>query len=486
MQTPLTHTRSESGRPFKIQLTSLLTMASVFCVILSGAVAPVQAWQDEHGESWKTDAEAAVEQASEEKRDMFLLFTGSDWCPPCIKLEQQILGESDFLDQAKKDFVLVMFDFPQNTTLSPEVEKQNNDWASRYGVEGFPTVVLVDHEQKPYAFTGFRDEGPGAYLNHIKELQQARETRDKFLKEAADATGLERANLLDQALSALDSTIVEVYYTELVEEIGELDKDDEAGLRTKYFAQRDREIRKAVMSSISMVARLRKPEDAIDFIDETLAEHKLPIEMLLIAQTTKLRLLRQLDRVEAANELIDQMIDADGVDSSTRQRLIVNKSYYLTSLGKTEDAFAELDRQIGASPENLLLTIAKGELHDSQGQFEEAVRFYDKAIMAAASEPQVLVEVVGAKADAQVELKLVEQAIKTLDSVVDNEAIPGKVRAEALLHKALILRENGRRRAAILSENKAVEIVEDVNQKAEIQKLVDQFRRKFDNSSAGN
>ena len=102
--------------------------------------------------------------------------------------------------------------------------------------------------------------------------------------------------------------------------------------------------------------------------------------------------------------------------------------------------------------------------------------------MAAAAEPGILVEVVGAKADAQVEMKMLEQALSTLDGIANNESIEGKLRAEALLHKSLILRQAGRRRVAILSENRAVEIVDSIDGKAGIQKLVDQFRRKFDES----
>ena len=243
-------------------------------------------------------------------------------------------------------------------------------------------------------------------------MQTARKTRDTFLKKAADATGIERAGLLDQALSAIDKNIVEVYYGDLVEEIGELDKDDTAGLRTKYFAQRDREMRKAVMSSIAMVARLRKPDDAVVFIDEMLGQHKLPVEMLMTANGTKLRLLRQLDRVDEANILSDQMIANTELDSDSRQRLVINKAYYLSSLKKTDDAFAELDKHISGNPENLLLTIAKGELHDSLNQFEAAVKAYDKAMPAAASSPTVMADIVGAKADAQVALKQIEAGVK--------------------------------------------------------------------------
>ncbi|MGI9518267.1 MAG: thioredoxin family protein, partial [Pirellulaceae bacterium] len=435
-------------------------------------------------DAWSTDAEAAAEQAAEEKRDMLLLFTGTDWCPPCMELEKKILSQGGFLDKVAENFVLVKFDFPQNTPQEAALMQQNQEWSDRFGISAFPTVVLVDSQQRPYAFTGFREEGPDAYITHLEELRQARVTRDEFLAKADKAEGLERARMLDSALSALDTNIVEVYYSELVDEIGELDKEDMAGLRTKYFAARDREIRKAVMSNISMVARLRKPAEAIEFIDATLAEHKLPADMLVIAQLTKLRLLRQLDRIDEANALVDQLIQLEDIDSDTRQRLVVNKAFYLVSCDETDMAIKELDRYIGMLPENLLLTIAKGELYDSLGQFEEAIAAYDKSMTAAAAFPDMLVEVAGARADALFELKRVEDALAALDAIIDNEGIPGEYRAEALLHKALILRETGRRRAAILSENKAVEIVETVEGKAEIQKLVDQFRRKFDTSAS--
>ena len=132
-----------------------------------------------------------------------------------------------------------------------------------------------------------------------------------------------------------------------------------------------------------------------------------------------------------------------------------------------------------------MLTIALGELHDSQGDFEVAIKYYDQAIAASAGQPEILVDVLGAKADAQYELGQNQEALTTLDGIVANDAIPGRLRAEALLHKALVLREEGRRRAAILAENKAVEIVDNANEKAEVQKLVDQFRKRFGQNNDG-
>ena len=187
-----------------------------------------------------------------------------------------------------------------------------------------------------------------------------------------------------------------------------------------------------------------------------------------------------MNEVEQANELIDEMILVEGMDPDSRQRLIVNKAFYLVSLGQVQAALAELRSQISSQTENLLLRVAQGELLDSQGEYEQALEIYDEAMTAAAGKPAVLIEVVGAKADALVELSRVDEALKTLDSLVNDETVPGKLRAEVLLHKSLLLRESGRRRAALLAENKAIELVETPVEKSEIQKLVDQFRRKFD------
>jgi thioredoxin-related protein len=469
-----------SARGDRLAVVARGLLATLFALVLATTLSA------EDDESvWSTDAESAARTAREEQRDLLLLFTGSDWCPPCIKLEQQILGQPEFQSKAPEEFVLVKFDFPQNTPLPQELEVQNNAWASRFGIEGFPTVVLLDQDLKPYAFTGFRDEGPQAYLTHLGELQKTRKQRDEFLTKADGSAGLDRARLLDQALSALDPLVVEVYYSDIVEEIGELDPDDEAGLRTRYFAERDREMRKAIMSNIAMVARLREPAEAVTFIEETLARQRLPVDMWLVAQTTRLRLLRELDRVDEAHRLVDEMSQIEGIDSDTRQRLIINKSFYMAGLGELEAAFAELERQIQDRPENLLLIIAQGELRDSLGQYRQAITSYDKAIVAAAARPEVLVEVIGAKADSLVALQKVEDALQTLDSLADDEAVPGRLRAEALLHKSLILRENGRRRAAILSENRAVEVVDSAAEKSGIQKLVDQLRRKFEETPGG-
>ena len=144
---------SHLRRPGLSWLATLLLMFSLSSEWLTAA-------DSNQEDAWSTDAAAASRQAKDEGKDMLLLFTGSDWCPPCIQLEKNILSQDAFLEAVQEKFILVMFDFPQETPISDELQAQNNDWSDRYGIDAFPTLVLVDSEGQPYAFTGFREEGP--------------------------------------------------------------------------------------------------------------------------------------------------------------------------------------------------------------------------------------------------------------------------------------------------------------------------------------
>lgn len=429
-------------------------------------------------EIWSEDAAASVETAKSEKKDLLLLFTGSDWCPPCMKLEKEILSQEDFFENANDKFVLVKFDFPQTVEQEQALKDQNNEWQKRFGVTSYPTIVLVDSELKPYAFTGSRDGTAADYVAHLDELHAAKLRRDDFFKEAEKAKGAERAQLLDKALSEMTTEIAEVYYEDVIEEIVELDKDDNAGLRTKYYAAKDRQRRKELMTDIALASRIRKPADAIAYIDQRMTEIELPAEMKLQALNLKLQLLQNLGKFDDSMKLLDEMIAIPELTTDGVQRLVVKKVYLIVGSGDKEGALEFLDQQIRERAENLMLVVAKGELLDSMGKYNDAVKAYDRAMVAAASQPDLLVELVGAKADALCELGKQDDALAALDKFVSNANMPADLRAESLLHKAMILREMDLKTAAIRAEAKALETVETPVEKGEFQKLVEQIRSK--------
>jgi thioredoxin-related protein len=117
-----------------------------------------------------TDFELAQTKAKEENKSLLLDFTGSDWCGWCIKLKDEVFSKSAFKDYAKESLVLVELDFPRNKKQSAEVKKQNEALAQKFGVRGFPTLILLSPEGELIGKTGYRQGGAEAYVEHLKEI----------------------------------------------------------------------------------------------------------------------------------------------------------------------------------------------------------------------------------------------------------------------------------------------------------------------------
>ncbi len=425
------------------------------------------------------DAKEAIARAVEQDKDIIFLFTGSDWCPPCKRLEKEVLSEKDFLFEVSKHFVLVKLDFPKMTEQDPGIAKQNQEYQGKFGIGAFPTLVLTDSLLKPFAFAGYEAGGFRNYLGMLEKAREMRVGRDENLKAAKGKKGAERAKLLDQAIGEMGEEIVKVYYPEIIAEIVELDKDNSLKLREKWNASEDAEMRKVVMTDLLMVARLEKPKLAISFIDEVLEEVDFNDAEKLEIFLMKLNLVRQLKDDKMTDELLDQMINLEGVQGETRQRLIVKKIYLMIGSGRRAEALKTLDQAIADGGGSIYLFLAKGELHDAKAEYKEAIEAYDGALKTARSKPDVMIELVSAKADALYELKDEKTALQILDDFADDTQMPSDLRAESLLHKAMIMRDMKRTRQARLAENRAIEITESAQERAEIQNVVDKLRIKF-------
>ena len=112
----------------------------------------------------------ALAAAKSLKRPVFIDFTGSDWCGWCIKLDREVFTQKEFIRYAKNDLVLLKLDFPQRKKISEAQQKQNMELAQKFGIRGFPTIVIVDAEGKEIARTGYRPGGDKKYVKYLKEL----------------------------------------------------------------------------------------------------------------------------------------------------------------------------------------------------------------------------------------------------------------------------------------------------------------------------
>ena len=131
-----------------------------FLILLTGLTINAQ--------EWGTDIDKAKELASVKDCNIVLVFQGTDWCAPCIKLENEIWNSEEFKTYAKEHFVLLKAEFPRKkkNQLSKEQQAKNNSLAEKYNTQGyFPLVVVMDKNGNVLGSTGYKKVSPQEYIN---------------------------------------------------------------------------------------------------------------------------------------------------------------------------------------------------------------------------------------------------------------------------------------------------------------------------------
>lgn len=92
----------------------------------------------------------ALIQSSQEQKPILLIFSGSDWCKPCIQLKENVLETAAFTKFAEELIVLYLdFPYKRANKLSKQEQKHNENLAERYNKNGhFPKSVFIDHTGK--------------------------------------------------------------------------------------------------------------------------------------------------------------------------------------------------------------------------------------------------------------------------------------------------------------------------------------------------
>lgn len=118
--------------------------------------------------SWEENLETALQKAETENKAVLVNFTGSDWCQWCIRLSDEVFSKPEFEEYAEQNLILVRLDFPRSIEQSIETKMYNNQLAQRYGIQGFPTILLFNSQGQMVLQTGYQPGGPVSYVNHLK------------------------------------------------------------------------------------------------------------------------------------------------------------------------------------------------------------------------------------------------------------------------------------------------------------------------------
>ena len=96
---------------------------------------------------WFSTWSEAVQQSALSDKPILMVFSGSDWCKPCMILEKTVFDAPDFQAYATQHLVLLKVDFPrQKKNRLPEIQRQHNEGlAAKYNPNGeFPFLLLLN------------------------------------------------------------------------------------------------------------------------------------------------------------------------------------------------------------------------------------------------------------------------------------------------------------------------------------------------------
>ena len=134
---------------------------------------------------WTEDVDEARRRAKATHRPLLLNFAGSDWCKWCIKLKKEVFDTDEFKAYAAENLVPVVIDFPRRRTLPAETENRNRELHRKYGIRGFPTIVILDPSGKELGRTGYVRGGAANFIGKVRLITDTWRQKDRMAKGGA-------------------------------------------------------------------------------------------------------------------------------------------------------------------------------------------------------------------------------------------------------------------------------------------------------------
>lgn len=113
---------------------------------------------------WSEDYEAATSEARTNAMPALLYFTGRDWCPNCKRLARDVFDTAEWKAWAATNLYLVELDFPHDPGAQhPRRRAVNRAIADHFGVDAFPTLVLLGRDGREIARPWVRPDAPPVF-----------------------------------------------------------------------------------------------------------------------------------------------------------------------------------------------------------------------------------------------------------------------------------------------------------------------------------
>lgn len=196
---------------------------------------------DSTWDGWLQDFDQAKRQAAESRKDILLLFAGSDWLASSQRLAQQVLLTEQFPRQVGNRYELVLVDFPRTVSQRKKVDNpaRNVQLKQYFGIRGFPSLVLADEAGRPYAHLQYQDGDFNDFMRTLEACRTFRVDRDDLFARVTAHSGEAKLAALEQAVQLLDQLDLRSYYGPTFRqwylEARQADPRNEQGYHEQFF-----------------------------------------------------------------------------------------------------------------------------------------------------------------------------------------------------------------------------------------------------------
>jgi thioredoxin-related protein len=140
-----------------------------FCLFCIGAVVSIQpALSCDVSDDTNFHRSAALARST--NRPLLLAFIGTDWSISSLKLDREVFDQAEFADNSNYNFLLCKVHFYQTQERSPETIRQNDELATKYKVEEFPTVVVLTPDGREIGRLGYIPGGVKAFAAAVNTI----------------------------------------------------------------------------------------------------------------------------------------------------------------------------------------------------------------------------------------------------------------------------------------------------------------------------
>ena len=129
---------------------------------------------------WYLNYTEVTELAKKENKLVLLFFHGSNWCPPCIKMQKEVFAADTSIKVVSEKMLFLDVDFRTEPKLSEAQLTHNRKVKKRFSLpddftQGYPQVVIINGKgEVQYQEKGYDGRGPAYLMDKIDDLLKLR------------------------------------------------------------------------------------------------------------------------------------------------------------------------------------------------------------------------------------------------------------------------------------------------------------------------